>query len=239
MGSSGYTRGVHEEETVDLLDYAKRLTRFVVPAGIVALVVMVIAVAFGFAAKPQYHMKAHVLVRPGKVVDQERSPAEADMLSRTMRTFVALADLPQLTEEAAKHTQGKYDSKQVAAMTDIFWGGGSFLLAIQATASTEEDSKMLSNAMADALVKLGPDLLKGDSEGTPHMAVVEKAKQDEEMPAPKTRMDAIIPGAAAGIVAGVLVAMVLEYRSSRRQRKQLSAEAGPVGTGSGAPRDPS
>lgn len=216
---------MHDEETVDLLAYARRLMRYLVPAAVVGLVVMVAIAAVGFMAKPDYHTKAHVLVQPPQLDNRDQAQIEAEMLSRTMRTYVALADLPVLVDSAAAKTHGKFTPEQVRDMTDIYWGGGSMLLAIQATATNLDDAKLLSDALADALVEHGPALLRKQKETMPVMSVVERAKLDEDAPPAASRTSMLPMALAGGVVAAVLTAIVLEWLGSRRRREAAELES--------------
>lgn len=225
---------MHDEETIDLLAYARRLTRFMMPAAVAGLVAMLAVVALSLLAKPTVHMKAHVLVQPPASAPAEAgASADADMLSRTMRTYVALEDLPQLVELASKNTNGKFTPKQVADKTEIFWGGGSFLLAVKAEADDPDDAKLLANAMADALAKEGPNLLKRQKDTVPVMSVIERAKVDDDPTLPKqaSTISRILPGIAAGVVVALLTAVVLEALASRRRPVATTAPRTPLAQG--------
>lgn len=220
---------MHDDDTVDLLAYLQRLTRYLVPAAVVGLVVALAIASLGFFQKQEFHTKAHVLVQPPETKGADRAPIEAELLSRTMRTYVALEDLPQIVDAAAAKTNGKFTPEQVAERTEIFWGGGSMLLAMKATADNEADAELLSNAMAGALVEVGPGLLKRASGTVPVMSVVEPARTDDDPSlAPTSRTSMVLPGVAAGLIAGLLTAGVLELRSSRRRRVAAQAPATPL-----------
>lgn len=227
---------MHEEETVDLLAYARRVARHLLPAAVLGLLVMVAVAALGFVQKPTYHTKAHVLVQPAQLPARDQASIEAEMLSRTMRTYVALDDLPVLVEAAAARTNGRFTPEQVASMTEIYWGGGSMLLAIRADASTLDDAKLLSNAMAEALVEHGPGLLNKQKETVPVMSVVEQAKIDEDAPAAASRTSMLPIALAAGVLVTALGAVVLEWLASRRRRAAAELVAPPAaGPDAGAP----
>ncbi|GAB2478069.1 hypothetical protein GCM10027030_10420 [Luteococcus sediminum] len=214
---------MESEDTLDLLAYLARLKRYLVPATIVGLALGVLVGGLGFARPPQnsWRSQAHVLVVPAKPADPAEAERQASLLSNLMRTYVALEDIPLLTERAAKQTGGKFTAQQVADMTSVYWGGGSLLLAVNTTAPDEADAIMLSTAMSDALVEES-DRIVGSELFDATLSVAEEAHIDPDLSTVGSRSNALVPAVGAALLGGFLTAFLLELLNSRRRRDRAA-----------------
>lgn len=223
---------MENDDTIDLLAYAKRLWQHWIPAAVVALAVL--AASFGFhmlkgdgpVAEADHAAKAHVMVQFKSSPSQGESVQQADLLSQWMRTFVALEDVPLLVDPVVKAMGDGYDAEQVAERTSVYWGGGSMLLAVNATAPKEDDAVKMANAAAQALVAHAAEIVKLPKDQVPTMVQVEDAKVTSDQP---NQAVAAANGFAMPLVAalgaGVLTAFVLELRQSRRGRREAATAA--------------
>ena len=219
-----------DDETVDLIGYLSRLKRFWLPALVIGLLAAVAVAFLGREAAPEevHHTMALVMVQLPSTSNAAAAEAEAQMSSQLMRTFVALDDVPVLTDTVSKKLNGRFTPQQVADMTSIFWGGGSQLLAMQAQAPTEQDALDLSNAMADALVANGAQVVKLPADQMPRIVKVQDALDDSAFTATTTGSSlasTIGEALGAGIVAALLAAFVLEWVSAIRRRRSGASAA--------------
>lgn len=212
-------RGVESDDTLDLLAYLSRVKRYLVPATIVGLALGVLVGGLGFARTPRssWYSRAHVLVVPSKPTDPTEAERQASLLSNLMRTYVALEDVPLLTEQAAKQTGGRFTAQQVADMTTVYWGGGSLLLAVNATAPDQADAILLSTAMSNALVKESDGIVGSDLFDA-KLSVAEEAHIDPAKSTIGSRSDALMPAAGAALLGGFLTAFLMELLGSKRRR---------------------
>ncbi|MEL4356294.1 MULTISPECIES: hypothetical protein [unclassified Luteococcus] len=221
---------MENDETFDLIGYVTGLKRFLVPAALVGLVTMIAVSLLGMRGGPvsapeEHAAKAHVMVQP-KASETAMSNPQVELLPQLMRTFVALEDVPLFTEAVSKKLGGTPTSDEVRDRCTIFWGGGSLLLAINAKAPSEEEALKLGQACAEELVELAPQIIKEPKAEMPTLVLVEDAKtvtqtDDGTMTAP-SRFAGVRNGIAAGLVAALLAAVVLDWRSARRRNKSAA-----------------
>lgn len=210
-----------QEEVIDVLTYIKRLGRFLVPGAIVALVVAVGLGAWALTAESThtYNQKAHVLVYPNVAKDEAVATQQSQLLGMMMRTYVALEDVPAYTEAVSAASKGKFTPEQVAEGLRIFWGGGSNLLAFQATGENLDDTNELANLGAEVFVTKAPEMAPNDPQlWAPKLTVVERSAENTP---PTTASDGLgLPGAlAGGLGAGALTMLVLEALQASRSRR--------------------
>lgn len=219
-----------DDETVDLLGYLSRLLRFWLPATLVALAVLAAGIGASFVTgnspiqEPKlYHAKAHVMVQMTGS-DTKNQGMQAEMLSQWMRTFVALQDVPLLMDDVAEEMGSEYPVEELPNITSVYWGGGSMLLAVNASASSEEDALKMSNGLTKALVKRAPEMLKLSKDQLPTMVQVEQAKitnadDVEAVPVKQSSNSLVMPSIGAALAAWLATAFILEARQARRNRR--------------------
>ncbi len=211
---------MENDETIDLLAYLARLKRQLLPALAVGLAVAAALFLLGMRGgpMPEFQAKAHVLVEPAASLTPAETESEVQLLPQVLRTYVALEDVPLLVDEVSRSVEnGKYPPEQVAEMTSIYWGGGSLLLAVNATAPSEEEAKAMAEAMAEALVKHNSEII-ATKDNSFTMRLVEHAKVLTAAEAPKSNpLGTALP---AGLAAALLTAVVLEWLASRRERSR-------------------
>lgn len=211
-----------DEQPIDLLQYVRRLVRFLVPGAVLGLLTaLVVALALGHSVpKVTYHTKAHVMMQPN-VSNEAIATTQSQLSSQYMRTYIALETSPLITNEVVQALHGKYTQQQINEMMQFYWGGGSLVLAVQATSTDHQDALDISEAGAKALVAHQNELLSLPKNQAPHLALVEDAFDDT--PATTgggSHLDGIKPGIAAGLAVTVIAAVVLEWLSSRRNRRR-------------------
>lgn len=208
------------DETLDLLGYLRRLKRHLVPALVVGVVVAALLTLLGMrsAAAATHAGKAHVLVTPAASTNSGEADLQAQLLPQVMRTYVALEDSDPFVNEVVSETKGRFTADQVKEQTTIYWGGGSLLLAIQTTASSDQDAIDLANAGANALVKEQAAML-GNAKDLPTLTVAQKGFVDTTAStAAGSKLSGLKSGIVAGVAAALVVAFVLELIGSRRKR---------------------
>ncbi|MEL4506338.1 hypothetical protein AAEX63_15685 [Luteococcus sp. H138] len=218
-----------DDETVDLLGYLSRLLRYWLPATLVALAVLGAAVGATFLrtgstpAQADHQAKAHIMLQLESAGDTAGDVGlKAELLSQWMRTFVALQDLPVMMDDVSKAMGGKYTPDEVRDMTSFYWGGGSMLLAVNATAPNEEDSLKMADALASSLISHEAGIVKLPKEKVPAMVQVESAKSmspdDPEAIPTGSKAGGLLPAVAAALAAWLVTAFLLEARQARRTR---------------------
>lgn len=217
-----------EDETFDLLGYLSRLARFWLPATLVSLLVLAAGIAATLlggkgSTLTEHNAKAHVMVQPVDAKDAADADLQAQLIAQWMRTYVALEDVPQFIDPVVAEMGGKYTKEDVVSMTSVYWGGGSMLLAVNATTPDEADSLTMANALAKAVVTHGPEVVKLSKDKVPTMVLVEDAKiaeADDTTAAPPSMASRLVLPVGAAVAAWLATAFVLEARQSRRTRTE-------------------
>lgn len=215
--------GDDAEQPIDLLAYVRRLGRHLVPAallGVITALVVALALGLSGSSSTQYHTKAHVMLQPN-ATNATVAAAEGQLLGNYMRTYVALGDADVITNDVVKALNGKYTAEQISTMMNVYWGGGSLLLAVQAVAPDHQDALDISEAGAKALVAHQLDLVNMSRAQAPHLALVQDAIDDTPATSggSSNHFKGIVPGIGAGVLVTLLAAVVLEWLNSRRRHR--------------------
>lgn len=176
-----------------------------------------------------YDTKAHVMLQPSWTTGED-AVAESNLVGQYMRTYVALGTSDTITQDVSKAVNDKYTPEQIADMMQVYWGGGSLLLAVQVSAPNLDDSLAIAQAGAKALVAHQADLLKLPAGKAPRLAVVQDAFETgtEEPTSLVARLTkGLTRGLAAGVVTSLLTAILLEVLASRRRRSAAPAGGAP------------
>lgn len=209
-----------QEETVDVLGYLQRLSRFVIPGAVVALLVAIPLLVMGMSKQSTttYSQKAHVLVMPNQVTTEAAATQQAQLLPMMMRSYVALEDVPAFVDAVSKESKGRWTPEQVASKLTIFWGGGSALLAFQAEGDDLQETNDLANLGAKVFVDKADEMAPSNDLWKPTMTVVETSKEQEPPATVATASPLFAVG--AGLVAGVATMLALEGISHLRSRRR-------------------
>ncbi len=208
-----------QEETIDVLDYLRRLAKFLVPGLLAGLLV---AGLMGLTSQDKttgYEQKAHVLVMPNEVATEGEATQQSQLMPMMLRAYVALEDVPVYTDAVSQASQGRWSPEEVAEKLTIYWGGGSNLLAFIVEDSNLDDANQLSALGAKVFVSKADQMVPGGELWQPRVSVVETNKQQSEPAMPQTRSPLVL--IASALVTALVVAGLLELLSnSRRRRKQ-------------------
>lgn len=206
------------EETLDVLAYLRRLAKHLVPALVAGIVVAGALIGLGMAkgSSTMYTQKAHVLVYPNAVTTDAQAMQQETMLPMMMRSYVALEDSPVFIDEVARQMGQPWTPDTVAQDLTITWGGGSNLLAFQATGTSLDETNKLASTAADVFVKKASTMAPVTADSwKPTLTVVQR---DVEQTPPTSTATSLMMGIAAGLGTFLVALLVLEAISARRGR---------------------
>ena len=147
----------------------------------------------------------------------------------TVGTVAAHAHVMVTLPEPRTEAQATVESAtvdQIMSNYVVYWGGGGTVIAVYAMGTNQNQAIERANAYARAFAEKANDLVPSSlaSLPQPKLTIVQPAFPSDPNPnAPatnknSTKLSSPMVGVAAGLILGLVVMGVLEYRSSRRSR---------------------
>ena len=129
-----------------------------------------------------------------------------------------------IVNTAVKYLHDGTTADDLKASASLYWGGGGTVIAVYSMGTNQEQATERANAYARAFTEKANDLVPTSLDGLPQpkLTIVQQAFPSDPNPhAPVTTTSSnklLSPavGVLVGLVLGLVVMGVLEYRSSRR-----------------------
>ncbi|QQY15889.1 chain-length determining protein [Cutibacterium avidum] len=219
-------------QPIDLLGFLKGLVRHWFAGLLTFVVVAGILVGYSLFIAPKDTVgkvaaHGHIMVTLPEPRTEAQAIIESSTVSTIMSNYVALATPEPTVKAAVKYLHDGTTADDLKKAASVHWGGGGTVIAVYALGTDEGQAIRRANAYARAFTETANAVAPSPLHGLPHpkLTVVQQAfPSDPNLEAPKVKdsddpgkMISPSVGVGAGLVLGLLVMGLLEYRSSRRR----------------------
>lgn len=222
-----------ESGPVDLLGFLKGLGHHWL-AGLVTFVIVAgLLIGWALVAAPRDNIgtssaHAHVLVSLPAPDSQAQAQLESSIVPQIMNNYLAPQSPDVLANAAAAKLHDGTAASDLKKACSTYWGGGGTVIAIYALGRDDDEAMKRADACAQAFVEHANDVVPPAITGmrSPTLSVIQKAFVSDPNPDPKVanasgsgsmrKLASPVTGIVAGIILGLVVMGILEYRDSRR-----------------------
>lgn len=218
-------------QPIDLLGFLKGLGHHWLAGLITFIVAAGLLVGYSLLMAPKNTVgtvaaHAHVMVTLPEPRTEAQATVESATVGQIMSNYVALTTPDPIVNAAVKYLHDGTTADDLKAGTSVYWGGGGTVIAVYAMGTNQNQAIERANAYARAFAEKANDLVPSSlaSLPQPKLTIVQPAFPSDPNPnAPatnknSTKLSSPMVGVAAGLILGLVVMGVLEYRSSRRSR---------------------
>ncbi|MDO4412640.1 chain-length determining protein [Cutibacterium sp.] len=222
-------------QPVDLLGFLKGLAQHWLAGLITFVIVAGILVGYSAIFAPKDNVGSiaahgHVMATLPEPSTEAQATIESAAVQTIMTNYQALTTPDPIITAALNYLHDGTTAEDLKKAASTYWGGGGTVIAIYATGTTEDQAVQRANAYARAFTEKANDLVPSPVAGLPQpkLTILGPAFPSDPNPAPPENADdgtklasefsSPIVGVAAGVVLGLVVMGILEYRSSRRSR---------------------
>ena len=213
-----------DDKALDVIGYLITLKRYLLPAVIVAALVLALGTVFAFTRPDAYVAQATVGLVPGPVSTEAEATQQAAMLPMVARSFSQLSGSPLVLDAAAKtlDPSGELTGEDLAAGLVTGWPANSLIITFRVQAPSEQEAIDRVTAIVNAFVDLVPATAGSDA-GLALGAKVVYLQQGPITPEPSTTPELLAVSLLGALVAGLLVAIALDLTLGRRHRRRVRA----------------
>ena len=216
-------------QPIDLLGFLKGLGHHWLAGLITFIVAAGLLVGYSLLMAPKNTVgtvaaHAHVMVTLPEPRTEAQATVESATVGQIMSNYVALTTPDPIVNTAVKYLHDGTTANDLKASASLYWGGGGTVIAVYSMGTNQEQATERANAYARAFTEKANDLVPTSLDGLPQpkLTIVQQAFPSDPNPhAPVTTTSSnklLSPavGVLVGLVLGLVVMGVLEYRSSRR-----------------------
>lgn len=213
-----------DDKALDVIGYLVSLKRYLVPAAIVGLLVLVVGSVYAFTRPDTYVAEGTINLVPGQVKTDAEATQQAAMLPMVARSYSQLANSPLVLDEAAKKLDpsGELTSGQLGAALTVGWPSNSLVLTFTVEGNSSEQALARVKAITDAFVEKVPNATENPG-GVALGAKVIYLEPGPLLPEPSTTPELLAVSIVGGIAVGLLVAVGLDLTIGRHQRRKALA----------------
>ncbi|MGJ6980647.1 Wzz/FepE/Etk N-terminal domain-containing protein [Aestuariimicrobium soli] len=208
-----------DDRALDVLGYVMTLRRFLLPAAVVALVVLALGAVYTLTRPAAYTAEVVVLLVPSKVTTEAEATQQAALLPMVARSYSQMGTSRIVLEPVAKAANDPAVTVEtLAARVSVGYPANSLLLRFSVSGTDPTKTAALANQVADSYVTHVGDF--GPAVGN---SVSLGAKVIDRPATPLTPLASTKPQLAAAsvigaLVVGLLTAVALDVVSRRRRQ---------------------
>ncbi|MGA4670821.1 hypothetical protein ACPCG0_13655 [Propionibacteriaceae bacterium Y1923] len=212
-----------DDKALDVIGYIISLKRYLVPAVVVAALVLVLGTVFALTRPDSYVANATVGLVPGAVSSEAEATQQAAMLPMVARSYSQLANSPMVLNDAAKtlDPSGELSGTELDAGLTVGWPNNSLVITFAVKADSEQEAIDRVTAIVNSFVDLVP-ASTGSEGGVALGANVIYLQEGPIQPEPSTTLELLAVSVVGAVALGFLVAVALDLTVGRRQRKRAS-----------------
>lgn len=213
-----------DDKALDVIGYLMSLKRYLVPAAIVAALVLVLGSAFALTRPDTYVAEATVSLVPGPVKTEADATQQAAMLPMVARSYSQLANSPLVLDAAAKQLDpsGDMTGGLLKQGLTVGWPSNSLVLTFAVKADSSQEAIRRVTTIANTFVDTVPPATEATG-GVALGAKVIYLQQGPVEPEPSTTPELLAVSLVGAIAVGFLVAVALDVTVGRRQRRRARA----------------
>lgn len=216
--SAGPTTALYEDDrALDVLGYVTTLRRFLLPAVLVAALVLALGLAWTFTRAPGYRAEATVLLVPAAVTSEAEATQQAAMLPMVARSYAQMANTDLVLGPVAKASgDSELKGRDLAAKLTVGYPANSLLIRFTYDSTDPQETADTVNAIADSYVKQVPAFGPGQGNNVSLGAKVISRPTEPIDPQPSTRTQNLALSLIASLASGLLTALALDLLLGRR-----------------------
>ncbi len=218
---------VSDAISVDLLGYLRSLLRYWVIGVVMAVLVGTLGGWYVTRTDtlPSDQRSMHLLFDPGAQSTTDGAGTN-ESLVLLVRTYSNLADSPVVLEATQKNLgDTKYTVEQLAAMTTLYYGGGSYLVRVDAKAATTAEADRIAQAYSQAWIDNLTRVAPPPAPYKPTLTIVQQpfnTSSDPAATAAKSPAKKLIMVGAAALAMGVASMAAVEAFAAALRRRKLA-----------------
>ena len=215
-----------DDKALDVIGYLISLKRFIVPAAVVAALVLVLGSVYALTRPDTYVANATVSLIPGPVETEAEATQQAAMLPMVARSYSQLANSPLVLDPVAAQLDpsGELTGSDLAQTVRIGWPSNSLVLTFAVTADSSEQAVQRVKAVAESFTQRVPQAT-GETGGVLLGAKVIYLQEGPIDPEASTTPELLAVSFVGGLAVGFLTAVALDLTIGRRQRRRALATA--------------
>lgn len=209
-----------DDKALDVIGYLISLRRYILPAAIVAALVLVLGSAFALTRPSSYVAQATVTLLPGPVTTEAEATQQAAMLPMVARSYSQLANSPLVLDAAAQKLDpsGTLKGTELKQGLTVGWPSNSLVLTFSVKADSSEEAIRRVTTIATTFVDTVPPATEATG-GVSLGAKVIHQQQGPITPEPSITTELLAVSLVGAIAMGFLVAVALDLTIGRRQRR--------------------
>ena len=213
-----------DDKALDVIGYLISLKRYLLPAAVVAALVLVLGSAYALSRPDTYVAEATVSLVPGPVETEADATQQAAMLPMVARSYSQLANSPLVLDAAAKQLDpsGEVTGDTLKQGLTVGWPSNSLVLTFAVKADSSDEAIRRVTTIADTFVETVPQATEATG-GVALGAKVIYLQQGPVEPEPSTTPELLAVSLVGAIAVGFLVAVALDLTIGRRQRRRAMA----------------
>ena len=218
-------------QPIDLLGFLKGLGHHWLAGLITFIVAAGLLVGYSLLMAPRNTVgtvaaHAHVMVTLPEPRTEAQAPVDSAPGALILWCIGALPPPDAQLDAAVKYLHDGTTADDLKAGASVYWGGGGTVIAVYAMGTNQNQAIERANAYARAFAEKANDLVPSSlaSLPQPKLPIVPPAypsgpnPNGAASPYCPSGLSSPMVGVAAGLILGLVVMGVLEYRSSRRSR---------------------
>ena len=213
-----------DDKALDVIGYLISLKRYLLPAAVVAALVLVLGSAYALTRPDTYVAEATVSLVPGPVETEADATQQAAMLPMVARSYSQLANSPLVLDAAAQQLDpsGEVTGDTLKQGLTVGWPSNSLVLTFAVKADSSDEAIRRVTTIADTFVETVPQATEATG-GVALGAKVIYLQQGPVEPEPSTTPELLAVSLVGAIAVGFLVAVALDLTIGRRQRRRAMA----------------
>ncbi|MGA4506767.1 hypothetical protein ACQB6R_00340 [Propionibacteriaceae bacterium G1746] len=214
-----------DDKALDVVGYVISLKRYLLPAVIVAAVVLAAGSVFAFTRPDTYVARSTIALVPGEVQSEAEATQQAAMLPMVARSYSQLANAPLVLDPAAKvlDPSGKLTGSKLGADVKVGWPSNSLIINLDVTGASSDEALARVKAITDSFVTEAPKSAGTDG-GVALAAKAIYVQQGPLQPEPSTTPELLAVSVVGALALGFLTAVALDLTVGRRQRRAAAVQ---------------
>ena len=215
-----------DDKALDVIGYLISLKRYLVPALVVAALVLGLGAAYALTRPAKYTARATVSLVPGEVKTEAEAVQQAAMMPMVARNYSQMSNSPLVLDPAAAMIDptGELKGADLKEGLRVGWPANSLMLNFDVTADSEENAIKRLNAIVNSFNQRVPET-SGDARGVSLSSKTVYIQEGPIEPDPSETPQLLAMALVASVALGFLTAVALDLTLGRRQRRRLAANS--------------